>query len=198
MKWCDRGGAEMEVLLGGILERTKFAYIPLEYYDRPRHRQMLPETITLNRLIVPFDIMSRTLMIATANPFDALGNKPCISFSITTSSGISPSPVRSSKCWLNLTKQVARVLPASAPRSPRRRPAPVPPLAVTPAAAPLQSADKTPAAPLPDTSAFQTFTNEHQIPSENASPMSSSRTVFSCPASLPKPSSSRSSKAGAC
>ena len=71
-----RGGAEMEVLLSGILERTKFAYIPLEYYEIDRQVvKMLPETITLNRLIVPFDIMSRTLMIATANPFDALGKQ---------------------------------------------------------------------------------------------------------------------------
>jgi hypothetical protein len=61
-------------MLCGILERTKFAYIPLEYYDVDRQIiRMLPESITLTRLIVPFDVMSRTMMVATANPFDALG-----------------------------------------------------------------------------------------------------------------------------
>jgi hypothetical protein len=36
---------------------------------------MLPEEITLGRLIVPFDVMSRTLMVAMANPFDADGKQ---------------------------------------------------------------------------------------------------------------------------
>jgi hypothetical protein len=34
---------------------------------------MLPEGITLGRLILPFDIVSRTMMVALANPFDAIG-----------------------------------------------------------------------------------------------------------------------------
>jgi tetratricopeptide (TPR) repeat protein len=71
---CRRGAIEVENLLSGILERSKFAYIPLEYYDVDRSIvKMLPENLTMSRLIVPFDIMSRTVMIATANPFDALG-----------------------------------------------------------------------------------------------------------------------------
>lgn len=71
-----RGGGELEAILCGILDRTKFAYIPLELYEIDRQIvKMLPETITLNRLIVPFDVMSRTLMIATANPFDSLGKQ---------------------------------------------------------------------------------------------------------------------------
>jgi hypothetical protein len=36
---------------------------------------MLPEEITLARLIVPFDVMSRTLMVAMANPFDGEGKE---------------------------------------------------------------------------------------------------------------------------
>lgn len=71
---CRRGSIEVENLLCGILDRSKFAYIPLEYYDVDRSIvKMLPENLTLSRLIVPFDIMSRTVMIATANPFDSLG-----------------------------------------------------------------------------------------------------------------------------
>ena len=73
---CRRGAIEMDVLLAGILERSKFAYIPLEYYDVDRSIvKMLPESLTIGRLMVPFDILSRTVMIATANPFDALGKE---------------------------------------------------------------------------------------------------------------------------
>ena len=71
-----RGAIELELLLSGILDRSKFAYIPLEYYDVDRQIvKMLPESLTLGRLIVPFDVLSRTVMIATANPFDALGKQ---------------------------------------------------------------------------------------------------------------------------
>ena len=34
---------------------------------------MLSGSITLGRLIVPFDIVSRTIMVALANPFDTVG-----------------------------------------------------------------------------------------------------------------------------
>ncbi len=71
-----RGGVDLENLLSGILDRSKFAYIPLEYYDVDRQIvRMLPEAVTLGRLIVPFDIISRTMMIALANPFDAVGKE---------------------------------------------------------------------------------------------------------------------------
>jgi hypothetical protein len=73
---CRRGSIETETLLSGMLDRSKFAYIPLEYYDVDRAIvKMLPEEITLSRLIVPFDVMSRTLMVAMANPFDADGKQ---------------------------------------------------------------------------------------------------------------------------
>jgi hypothetical protein len=36
---------------------------------------MLPESVTLGRLIIPFDIVSRTMMVALANPFDAVGKE---------------------------------------------------------------------------------------------------------------------------
>ncbi|MEA3213238.1 MAG: Type secretion system protein N-terminal domain [Chthoniobacter sp.] len=73
---CRRGAIDLDTVMCGILERSKFAYIPLENYDVDRSIvKMLPESLTIARLIVPFDIMSRTLMIATANPFDALGKE---------------------------------------------------------------------------------------------------------------------------
>ena len=70
------GLISLENLLCGILDRSKFAYIPLDCYEVDRQVvKMLPETLTLARLIVPFDLISRTIMIATANPFDAQGKE---------------------------------------------------------------------------------------------------------------------------
>jgi hypothetical protein len=70
------GMTSLENLLCGILDRSKFAYIPLDCYEVDRQVvKMLPEAITLSRLIVPFDLISRTIMIATANPFDAQGKE---------------------------------------------------------------------------------------------------------------------------
>jgi hypothetical protein len=69
-----RGGLDPEATLCAIVDRSKFAYVPLEYYEVDRQIvKMLPETVTLGRLIVPFDVISRTLMVALANPFDAAG-----------------------------------------------------------------------------------------------------------------------------
>ena len=71
-----RGSVDLEQLLAGILDRSKFAYIPLELYEIDRQIvRMLPDHLTLGRLIVPFDIISRTMMVAVANPFDAEGKQ---------------------------------------------------------------------------------------------------------------------------
>ena len=66
------GGQEIDALLSSLIDATKFGYVPLEYYDIDRAVvRMLPENVTLGRLIVPFDIVSRTMMVALCNPFDA-------------------------------------------------------------------------------------------------------------------------------
>ena len=69
----SRGGKhEIDNLLSSLIDSTKFGYVPLEYYDIDRAVvRLLPENLTLGRLIVPFDIVSRTMMIALCNPFDA-------------------------------------------------------------------------------------------------------------------------------
>lgn len=68
----QKAGVDLEPLMAGIVDRTKFAYIPLEYYDIDRHIvKMLPESVTLGHLVVPFDMVGRTLMVAIDNPFDA-------------------------------------------------------------------------------------------------------------------------------
>jgi len=60
--------------LSNLIDRTKFAYVPLEYYDVDRQiARMLPDNLTLGRLYVPFDLISRTIMVACCNPFDAAG-----------------------------------------------------------------------------------------------------------------------------
>jgi tetratricopeptide (TPR) repeat protein len=70
------GMTSLESLLCGILDRSKFAYIPLDCYEVDRQVvKMLPEALSLSRMIVPFDLISRTIMIATANPFDAQGKE---------------------------------------------------------------------------------------------------------------------------
>lgn len=65
-------GRDMDALLSSVIDATKAGYIPLEHYDIDRSFvRMLPETITLGRLLVPFDVVSRTMMVALCNPFDA-------------------------------------------------------------------------------------------------------------------------------
>ncbi len=73
-----KSGADIETILSGIIDRTKYAYAPLENYDVDRQIvKMLPESLTLGRLVVPFDVVSRTIMVAVDNPFD-LGAKNAV------------------------------------------------------------------------------------------------------------------------
>ena len=70
----------MDQSLSGLIDRTKFAYVPLEYYDVDRQiARMLPDHLTLGRLYVPFDLISRTIMVACCNPFDAARSRKCLS-----------------------------------------------------------------------------------------------------------------------
>jgi tetratricopeptide (TPR) repeat protein len=73
---CKDNVQSVEKVLSALIDRTKFAYVPLEYYDIDRQiAPMLPEALTLGRLFVPFDLVSRTMMIACCNPFDAAGRE---------------------------------------------------------------------------------------------------------------------------
>lgn len=65
---------KLDAALSQLIDRTKFAYVPIEYYDIDRQiARMLPDHLTLGRLFVPFDLISRTIMVACCNPFDAAG-----------------------------------------------------------------------------------------------------------------------------
>jgi tetratricopeptide (TPR) repeat protein len=71
---CKDNPTQLDAVLAALIDRTKFAYVPLEYYDTDRQiAPMLPETLTLGRLFVPFDLVSRTMMVACCNPFDSAG-----------------------------------------------------------------------------------------------------------------------------
>jgi len=63
-------------LIGSIIDATRFAFIPLNNYEVDRQIvRMLPDQFTMTRLIVPFDLISRTLMVAVCNPFDGEGKE---------------------------------------------------------------------------------------------------------------------------
>jgi hypothetical protein len=73
-KLCRQDTDRVDQALSSLIDRTKFAYVPLEYYDVDRQiARMLPDHLTLGRLYVPFDLISRTIMVACCNPFDAAG-----------------------------------------------------------------------------------------------------------------------------
>ena len=73
---CKQDGNRLDGVLSALIDRTKFAYVPLEYYDTDRQiAPMLPDYLTLGRLFVPFDLVSRTMMVACCNPFDAAGRE---------------------------------------------------------------------------------------------------------------------------
>jgi tetratricopeptide (TPR) repeat protein len=73
-KLCRQETDKLDAAISGLIDRTKFAYVPLEYYDVDRQiPRMLPDNLTLGRLFLPFDLISRTIMIACCNPFDAAG-----------------------------------------------------------------------------------------------------------------------------
>jgi tetratricopeptide (TPR) repeat protein len=73
---CKENDERLEAVLSALIDRTKFAYVPLEYYDVDRQiAPMLPDNLTVGRLFVPFDLVSRTVMVACCNPFDVAGRE---------------------------------------------------------------------------------------------------------------------------
>ncbi|MGB9155429.1 MAG: hypothetical protein WCB20_02985 [Chthoniobacterales bacterium] len=71
---CGPDTDKLDQVISVLVDRTKAAFIPLEYYDFDRQlARMLPDNLTIGRLCVPFDLISRTIMVASCNPFDAAG-----------------------------------------------------------------------------------------------------------------------------
>lgn len=166
---AERGGPDIESLMVGIIERTKFAYVPLEYYDIDRHViRMLPEELTLKRLIVPFDVMSRTVMIAMANPFDAAGKEAAQSVLDYNIQWHVASPQAIIKALSQAYKAGTVATPQFEPVKEVQKPAeapvfgeipvslPIPELKVSSSSAPLSGApDQGASSPLPDTTDFR-------------------------------------------
>jgi tetratricopeptide (TPR) repeat protein len=75
-KICRQDTDKLDAALSQLIDRTKFAYVPVEYYDVDRQiPRMLPDNLTIGRLFLPFDLISRTIMVACCNPFDAAGRE---------------------------------------------------------------------------------------------------------------------------
>jgi hypothetical protein len=71
-----QGGIPQDELLSRLIDKTRMAYAPVDSYQVDRHIvQLLPETLTLGRLIMPFDKLSRTVFVATCNPLDEPGRE---------------------------------------------------------------------------------------------------------------------------
>lgn len=63
--------AQLDDLMTIIVEKSRLPYLPLSIYDADRDSvKLLPENMCWQHCILPFDLISRSLLIATANPFD--------------------------------------------------------------------------------------------------------------------------------
>jgi tetratricopeptide (TPR) repeat protein len=62
---------KLEDIVSIVVDKSKLPYLPLSIYDVDREIAcLLPQDICWEHCIVPFDLISRSVMIATANPFD--------------------------------------------------------------------------------------------------------------------------------
>jgi tetratricopeptide (TPR) repeat protein len=62
---------KLEDLLTILVEKSKLPFLPLASYDVDRETACLvPQDICWEYCLVPFDLISRSVLIATANPFD--------------------------------------------------------------------------------------------------------------------------------
>jgi len=62
---------KLEDILTAIVNRSGLPYLPLGNYDVDRDVAFLvPQEICWEHLMIPFDLISRSVLIATANPFD--------------------------------------------------------------------------------------------------------------------------------
>lgn len=73
---ADEQAAQLVDVLGAVQHKSNLPYIPLGYYDVDRDVAVkLPKEVACNFCIVPFDTISRSVLIATANPFDVAGQE---------------------------------------------------------------------------------------------------------------------------
>lgn len=69
---ADEQIAKLEDILIELVDKSALPYMPLSVYDVERDICcLLPKDVCFTHCIIPFDLISRSLLIATANPFDA-------------------------------------------------------------------------------------------------------------------------------
>jgi tetratricopeptide (TPR) repeat protein len=62
---------KLDDLLTVLVDRSGLPYLPLSTYDADRDAVcLLPREVCFEKCIVPFDLISRSVLIATANPLD--------------------------------------------------------------------------------------------------------------------------------
>jgi len=62
---------KLEELLATLVDNSGLPYVPLSIYDVDRDVVcLLPKEVCFTHCIVPFDLISRSVLIATPNPFD--------------------------------------------------------------------------------------------------------------------------------
>jgi len=67
----DEQLVKLEDVLTVLVDRGGLPYLPLSTYDVDRDAVcLLPRDICFDKCIVPFDLISRSVLIATTNPFD--------------------------------------------------------------------------------------------------------------------------------
>ncbi|HVM61743.1 MAG TPA: hypothetical protein VMV72_12850 [Verrucomicrobiae bacterium] len=70
-KLIDEQLVKLDDLLTVLVDRSGLPYLPLSTYDADRDAVcLLPREICFEKCLVPFDLISRSVLIATANPFD--------------------------------------------------------------------------------------------------------------------------------
>jgi hypothetical protein len=67
---------KLDDLLTILVEKSKLPFLPLASYDVDREIAcLLPQDVCWEHCLVPFDLISRSVLIATANPFDQVARQ---------------------------------------------------------------------------------------------------------------------------
>jgi tetratricopeptide (TPR) repeat protein len=68
--------AKLDDILMVLVNKSRLPFMPLSIYDVDRDIAcLLPQDICWQHCLVPFDLISRSILIATANPFDQTARK---------------------------------------------------------------------------------------------------------------------------